>query len=77
MLEKVDSNLFESDFRKYVAETAKAKKDSKEVYRNHQRSVNRSFGKGASFSNQQQNGGRVGIFMKKYLGSFKKDGGNF
>ena len=77
LLKKVDCKLFGSSFRKHVAETAKAKKESKEVYRDHQRDLKRPFRKGSSFSRQQQNGGQTGMFTKRFDQYFKKDGGNF
>lgn len=46
LLEKVDSNFFGSGFRKNVVETAKAIKESKEVYRYHQMDIKQPLRKG-------------------------------
>lgn len=60
LLEKTDANLFGSSFRKHVIETAKAKKESKEVYKHESK---RPFRKGPSFQ-QKHNGGRTAVFTK-------------
>ena len=42
----IDSHIFGSGFRKHAVEIAKVKKESKEVYRDHQKDIKRPFRKG-------------------------------
>ena len=66
-LEKPNTFLFGESFRKTLKDTAKAKKESKEVF--HEKYHNkRPFRKGpssSSFSNKQQDGGRMAVFRKR------------
>ena len=65
LLEKPSVDLFGRVFRDHVKETAKVKKEGKEIYRPERPDQNkRPFNKGPSFS--KQDGGRFATFTKKF-----------
>ena len=75
LLEDSGACLFGKSFRKHVVDTAKAKKESKEVYGNRRPDVNkRPFRKGPSF--QRENGGRTAVFSRGNS-TYQNKGGKF
>ena len=65
LLEKPSVDLFGRVFRDHMKETAKVKKECKEIYRRERPDQNRRpFSKGHSFS--KQDGGRFATFTKKF-----------